>query len=257
MGLRTIIERSRRGGESAERARTPAETPGTAVLLHGLGRTPASMMGIERALRAGGYDVENWTYPSRRERLPVLVDRIAARLEPLAVSGRPLHLVGHSLGGLLLRGAAARLPGGGTPGRLVMLGSPNRGVKLLTRLGTGWLSALFGQPVHDLVWDSPALLALGEPAWQVGVIAGTRHMPPVTAAGILNALLYRGVSGDGTVEVESAKWPGMVDFVQVHVGHTMMCQNRTVIAHVRHFVDHGRFTAPATELEAMPRTTVS
>ncbi|WGF90561.1 esterase/lipase family protein [Marinivivus vitaminiproducens] len=255
MGLRTIIDRSARSDIPAHTADHPAATLGTVVLLHGLGRTPASMKVLETTLRADGYAIENWSYASRKERLPALVDRIAARLEPLALSGRPLHLVGHSLGGLLLRGAAARLPGGSTPGRLVMIGSPNRGVRLLARLGAGWLSAIFGQPVRDLVWDSPALLALGTPAWQVGIIAGTRQFPPVSAAAVLNAILYRGVSGDGTVEVESARWAGMADFVMVHVGHTTMCQNRDVVAHVRHFLGQGRFdTSPAESGVAIRQT---
>ena len=75
------------------------------VLLHGLARSDASLAPMALALKAAGYRVVNWSYPSTRAEPAVLVaevGRAVAEAGPGLESG-PLHFVTHSMGGILLR----------------------------------------------------------------------------------------------------------------------------------------------------------
>ena len=72
------------------------------VLLHGLARTPASMVVIEEALLGLGYAVVNRGYPSTTAPIEELVE--LALPEAVAACGdRRTHIVTHSMGGILAR----------------------------------------------------------------------------------------------------------------------------------------------------------
>ncbi len=132
------------------------------LLVHGLYHNNAAWLLFRRRLaRAGLRDARFFRYSSFDRPFEDLARDLAGRiLEILAEDpGRPLALVGHSLGGLLLRAAACdqRLRGG--PACLLTLGTPHRG-SALARLAPGRL----GQSLRP---ESPLfrrLAALCEPA---------------------------------------------------------------------------------------------
>ncbi len=100
------------------------------LLVHGLGRTRLSLALLGRRLSASGHTPEYFAYSSLVESLPHIVGRLVMRLRALAADGEEVGLVGHSLGGLLLREAVAKVPELRVK-HLVMLGTPNR----LPRMG--------------------------------------------------------------------------------------------------------------------------
>jgi triacylglycerol lipase len=159
------------------------------VLLHGLGRTPFSMHRLERALRRAGFVTHNIGYPSRSSRVsdlgPLVARRIAAALPPVA-EGDVVHLVGHSLGAILIRWLLVhdRPP---RVGRIVLLAPPNRGSRLAD-FARPWMSWLL-RPLPDLTTD-PGNIAhtLPTPAGiAIGIIAGSRDrtvtLPETALAG--------------------------------------------------------------------------
>src|SRR5690242_15503778 len=86
----------------------PGESPPAAedrrelvVLAHGMGRTPASMWRMARALRAEGYRVLNWGYSSYTRPVPELGARFARDVAAAMGSADAVHFVGHSLGTVL------------------------------------------------------------------------------------------------------------------------------------------------------------
>lgn len=216
------------------------------ILLHGLARTPRSMGRMARALQAAGYDVVNHGYPSRRHDIATLTAGLRGFLESLPdIPGRT-HIVGHSLGGLLVRAALARPLPGLAVGRVVLVGVPNRGTRVIDRLLghplTRMIPALFGRPAAALGRDAPWLAALPpQPSPETGVIAGTGRFHPVNPAAWVNLLHGAREPGDGTVERDSAMLPGAADAIAVDAAHSFLPSDRRVIAAVLRFLRDGRF----------------
>src|SRR5688572_935786 len=103
------------------------------LMVHGLWRTPLSFLLLVRRLRAWGYPTEQFGYVAVAQRYDAIVQRLVDRLERLAAAG-PYAVIGHSLGGVLLRSAIPRVTGP-APRHLVMLGTPNRPPRIARRLG--------------------------------------------------------------------------------------------------------------------------
>ncbi len=120
------------------------------VFVHGLYHNPSAWWAFRWAFRRSGFpDAFLWHYPSRGISFSEIVAKLRSALMHLhrAHPGRPLILVGHSLGGLLLRAVLPTL--GDLPtAAVVTLGSPHQGSRLavfaLGRLGRslGYRSAL-------------------------------------------------------------------------------------------------------------------
>jgi pimeloyl-ACP methyl ester carboxylesterase len=107
------------------------------LLVHGLWRTPASFLLLVRRLRGWGYSPQQFGYAAVAQRYDAIVARLAQRMDALAALG-PYVVIGHSLGGILLRSALPRLLGP-PPRHLIMLGTPNRPPRLARALGVYWV----------------------------------------------------------------------------------------------------------------------
>lgn len=78
------------------------------VLLHGLGRSRAAMFVLENRLAVQGYEVHNLEYDSMQLSPREIIAQVAAEVVACCTSGAgPVHFVGHSLGGLVIRGILA------------------------------------------------------------------------------------------------------------------------------------------------------
>lgn len=216
----------------------PAHAADCVVLLHGLIRSADSMQPMQQALEAAGFETANVDYPSRDDPIEVLA--------PLAVEdgladcrSRPrlhsIHFVTHSLGGILLRQylSVQDIP---ELGRVVMLGPPNQGSLAADRLrgapGYDWLNGPVGRQLGKGQDSVP--LALPPADFEVGIIAGTRTIDPVTSALLPNP-------DDGRVSVEDTKLKGMKDFVAVAHSHAFMMRAQDSIDLTIRFLESGSF----------------
>jgi triacylglycerol lipase len=208
-----------------------ADEPGHVVLLHGLGRSPLTFRYAEQRLRKAGFTTSNLGYPSRRAPIEALADQVAARLPSGA---GPLHFLTHSLGGIVLRCLVKRRR---PPqlGRVVMLGPPNAGSQLATRLRARWYYRLATGPAGQQIGSDAASVPnlLGPVDFPLGVIAGNRSVDPFR-------FLVIGES-DGKVTLEETRVEGMADWRCLPRGHSFLMFDARVIDQAAHFFRHGRF----------------
>ncbi|MEM9733810.1 MAG: alpha/beta fold hydrolase [Pseudomonadota bacterium] len=216
------------------------------ILLHGLGRSSRSLLLMQTALERAGYTVHNASYPSRDFRIEELVVRtVPARFA--ACSGKKVHFVTHSMGGILVRAWLAETQPERL-GRIVMLAPPNKGTAVVDAFeglkAFGWFTGKAGLQLGTTKDSLP--FALPGMTAETGIIAGSSSWNPIGHAVLTEA-------HDGTVSVESTKVEGMKDHIILPVGHSFMMNNPLVMAQVMAFLQRGHFDRGLTLPEAIKR----
>lgn len=197
----------------------PGRASECVVLLHGLARTSASMEAMAQALRDEGFATVNVDYPSREHPIetlaPMAVGKGLVICEAAGATDK-VHFVTHSLGGIVLRQYLAN-NNIENLGRVVMLAPPNQGSAAVDELsavpGFDWLNGPAGRQLGKGSDSVP--LALGPADFELGVIAGTRSIDPITSAVLEDP-------DDGRVSVDDTRLEGMDDFVIVEHSHAFM-----------------------------------
>lgn len=215
---------------------------GVVVYVHGLwlnGWESALLCGrLSRQLRC---EARTFRYPSVSADLAANAHALARFLTPLRAD--TLHLVGHSMGGLvILRCFSSEISADGrqsdgrplAPGRIVLLASPVRGSRAAQRLA----HLPFGRKILGLTADE-ALLRPQEGRWngarELGVIAGDLAIGFGRLVGSLDA------PSDGTVLVEETRLAGAKAQLLLPVSHSGMMVSRAVARQTAAFLSEGRF----------------
>ncbi|WP_265949935.1 esterase/lipase family protein [Dechloromonas sp. A34] len=82
-----------------------------ALFVHGMGRSPLSGWPLLRQLQRAGLKTATFGYLVSVDDFSSITARLVSRIEQLAAGGDYI-LIGHSLGGVLLRAAVGALPPG-------------------------------------------------------------------------------------------------------------------------------------------------
>jgi pimeloyl-ACP methyl ester carboxylesterase len=164
---------------------------------------------------------------------------LAKRLSRLRTD--TLHLVGHSLGGLVIckmfdEMRDSILP----PGRVVLLGAPVAGSRAAHKLADWKIgNFIMGRSVRE------ELLVHRDRQWsnqrELGVIAGTLS---VGLGRIVNT--HEG-SSDGTIYVDETRIAGMKEHLVMHVSHSGLPFSAAVAAQTAVFLRNGRFNTAAPQ----------
>jgi pimeloyl-ACP methyl ester carboxylesterase len=202
----------------------------TIVLVHGLWMKGLEMTLLRRRLQARGYRVYQFSYHTVGCDLTVNAERLNNYLHK-QVEGETVHLVAHSLGGLVVRRLIHDFPLQ-RPGRVVTLGSPHQGSYVAQRASrSGLLRRLLGMSLPALLGEVPPWDARRE----LGSIAGT------LSVGL--GWIFRGLPhpNDGTVAVAETRLEGARDHLLLRASHMALLFSRDAAFQVDYFLQHGEF----------------
>lgn len=209
----------------------------TVVLVHGLWVHGIVMAWMRRRIERGGYRVLAYSYPSMRLTLAENAERLARYCRGLAAPR--LHVVGHSLGGLIVLRMLERAAGL-RPGRVVLIGTPVAGslaARRLARLPGG--RAALGRSMAEWTGCSHPLAGGGR---DIGVIAGRL---PVGLGRIVAPDLPP--PNDGAISVAETLLPGASDNIVLNVSHSGMLVSRAVAHQIASFLRNGAFEHASDE----------
>ena len=209
------------------------------ILLHGVWMRGLTLVSLARRLRMAGYRVDVFDYASvfgdaeaTRERLRDLMRTSYADR---------VHLVGHSLGGIVAL-EATRGARGLPDGNIVCLGPPLRGsavARVLASMPGG--TFLLGSNRTQLV---DGVERWNDVARHVGVIAGA--VPFGIGAGFAGL----GASHDGTVAVDETRLDGITDHRTIAATHTGLLFSPVAADLAIAFLRNARFDQDGTRARA-------
>ncbi len=212
--------------------RPQASTRSTVVFVHGAVVNGWEMIFLRRRMKQLGYRVRQFRYYSMRNGLDENVSRLKVFLDE--TEGDVVHVVGHSMGGVLTRQLFEQAPDP-RPGRLIAIGSPlldcwiGHRVSGLHDKG----HCLLGRTVHDHIRRT------SDPVWrgtrEFGVIAGTY---PFGIGCIFPDLPN---PSDGVVLLAETQLQGLHDHVTYRLNHFGMLLSRRCTMQIAKFLATGAF----------------
>ncbi|HET7603111.1 MAG TPA: hypothetical protein VFK36_08855 [Gemmatimonadales bacterium] len=198
------------------------------LLVHGMGRTPLSLWRLARMLRRHGHTVEQAGYAAAVQHFETICTRVRGRIAPLAASGEPYAVIGHSLGGLVLRAALDGITP--APRHFIMLGTPNQPPRLAQRLRRYWPYRLLCGDNGQLLAQPDFLVHLPKPTVPYTIIAGSAGPRGCWSP-------FGDVPNDWVVAVEETRLQPDDEPVVLPVGHTFMMNDRRVHAAIMRALD--------------------
>ena len=204
------------------------------ILVHGLGRSPSSMLFLGQRLTWAGYRVTIAEYPSRTAAFSEQLATVREIVEECCPDASRVHFVGHSLGALVIRGyLEEHRPD--SLGRVVLLAPPNQGSLFVDWLEEMQLASEMLGPVGSaLGTDTTDLPAnLPHPDYEVGIIAGNRSTQPIGPPAIPGP-------DDGIVSIEQARI-GDVPMLVLPRSHAFIANSRHAAGAVIRFLQTGGF----------------
>lgn len=218
----------------------PADQPELVFVLHGLGRTKSAMWLLAARLEDAGFSVKRIGYHSLKESPEEILADVSSQINAgLQETNQPVHFVGHSMGGLMIR---AYLDSHQVEhlGRVVLIGTPNQGTTFVDKYRDKWWLKMLGPMTLALGTDRESFASsIADPYYPVGVIAGISDR-------IKNDRFLPGTD-DGLVQLESTRLDGMTDLIIIKSGHAMLRYDRDVANQTIAFLKTGKFKQAKVE----------
>ncbi|MBZ0068581.1 MAG: alpha/beta fold hydrolase [Thiobacillus sp.] len=192
-----------------------------ALFVHGMGRSPISGWRLLARLRAHGIHTHTLGYVATFQSAASIRKRLVARIEALATHGDYV-LIGHSLGGVLLRAAVAALPPGTPlPRRIFLLGSPIQPSCLAQKLRRNWLFRALAGDCGQLLASPSRMAEIGAglvpTISMVGVSGWTGRLSP-----------FKDEANDGLVSVAEASAEWVSETIRIPAWHTYLPSNKQI-----------------------------
>lgn len=186
-----------------------------------MGRTPMSGWRLLARLKAKGIESSSFGYAVTFQDFTAIRKRLVKKITALGAHGDYV-LIGHSLGGVLLRAAVASLPTGTRlPHRVFLLASPVRPSRIAQKLQRNWVFRILAGDCGQLLGSETRMEHIGA------------HSIPTTS--ILGVAGWRGKfspfqneMNDGIVAVCEASAAWIAERICIPVFHTYMPSNKRV-----------------------------
>jgi pimeloyl-ACP methyl ester carboxylesterase len=197
------------------------------VLIHGMGRTPLSMLRLRHRLRRAGHRAILFGYSPTFETLEGASARLVKRIERRV--GGDYALVGHSLGSVIIRNALGRLRER-PPAACCFLAPPMVACKAARFFSRFWLYRGVMGEMGQLLADDAFMSRLPLPAVPTRIYAGT--------GGPRASWLPFGLAAnDGILSVAEATGRFDGEVVEVPSIHTFIMHSKTVAADIVGLLD--------------------
>ncbi|MGA8164885.1 MAG: alpha/beta hydrolase [Waddliaceae bacterium] len=210
---------------------------GTVVLVHGFLRSSMNMYAFSHSFKKEGWNVVNWSYPSRRKLIEEHADDLVSRLKIIANChpNEPISFVTHSMGALVLRCALnhSECPDEAKIGRAVLIAPPNRGSSFARSLHRykpmRWL--LGEKSGHQLMTTSP------DGFDRMGNFPG--DMPVLVISGTAGWNPAIGGVNDGKVGLQETCLQTPHYHASSYAGHSWICLVPSVVKKAKKFLSSG------------------
>ena len=192
----------------------------TVILIHGLWRSVWAMEPMAKHLYTEGYNTVNIAYPSFTKPMDYILEMIEAEVSHYLEKGT-VHLVTHSLGGIITREMLPNLPHDKL-GRIVMLAPPNQGSEIIDWLANYPILKRTMGPVGQQLGTGQITAPHLPENIDSAVIMGNSNLIP-----FFQKLLP--TANDGIVSVERGKVEGMNEFHIIDADHTFIASDPRVM----------------------------
>lgn len=192
------------------------------MFVHGMGRSPISGRLLMWQLKKAGYLPSSFAYSAALENFDHIRDRLIKRLRLLAEKDDYV-VIGHSLGGVLLRSAINALPSDiRQPRHLFLLGSPLVSSRVARTMKDQVLFRVLTGDCGQLLASEQRMSEIDLTSCPITVIVGTKGLawPPTLFAGEIN---------DGVVALSEVSTTAISDQISVPVIHTYLPSSFQVI----------------------------
>lgn len=212
-----------------------AEDAELVICIHGLAETPTIMAPVEWMFRAAGYEVWNLTYPSTLYPIEDLAETwIAPQLDRAAA--RRVHVVTHSLGGVILHDCLQRHRPSGL-GRVVMTSPGLRGSEALEVYRHHPLYRLIYGPASwegGIEDDAFARRLAPMVDYDLGVVAGSLSLDPLANS-------FIPWPHDGKISAGRTRLDGLSDHILLPLPHDVTSAHPLALFQIWNFIRYGKF----------------
>lgn len=192
-----------------------------ALYVHGLGRSPLSGAGLMWRLRKHGVITSSIFYSATFESAQSIEARLRRKIIEVANQGN-FVLIGHSLGGVLIRAALASLPNETRlPSRVFLLGSPTRPSRIAKYLHKNWLFRLATRDCGDLLSSESRMEQIAPCSVPTTSVVGIRGLYGRFSP-------FGSEENDGVVAASEVSAPWISEEIKVRVIHTYLPSNRKI-----------------------------
>lgn len=202
------------------------------LFVHGMGRSPLSGWPMLYRFRRAGHRTDTFGYVAAVESFETIKRRLISRIARLA-AGEAYAVVGHSLGGVLIRAALNSLPENfARPRHVFLLGSPIHSPRLAVRLKDNVLFRVLAGDCGQLLASPSRMGQIGSLPERTTNIAGVRGLGHRKGP-------FGDEPNDGVVALSEVSAAWLTDQKQLPVIHTFLPASGRVAEEIIRAIETG------------------